>query len=204
MLSTATIEADAETAAALGVELVLEVVRVRLADGEPISLERASFPAERFPGLLDRSLSGSLYELLQSEYGLEPGEAEERIEVVAAGADEARLLGVARGAPLLTVARTTWDADGTALRALARPLPRRPRPDRRARTLGGCGRAGLVTLATSPPQVVECGKSSDNFVHRGNGERGADVHYPAGAPGRGAPRGDGRVRPRSPIRGSTA
>lgn len=75
VLSTATIEADAETAAALDVpvgELVLEVVRVRLADDEPISLERALFPATRFPGLLDNSLSGSLYELLQSEYGLEP------------------------------------------------------------------------------------------------------------------------------------
>ena len=61
---------------------MLEVVRVRLADGEPISLERALFPAERFPGLLDRSLGGSLYELLQAHYGLAPGEAEERIEVV--------------------------------------------------------------------------------------------------------------------------
>ena len=53
--------------------LVLEVVRVRLADGEPISLERARFPAERFPDLLDRSLSGSLYELFQTRYGLVAG-----------------------------------------------------------------------------------------------------------------------------------
>src|SRR3954469_25627623 len=30
--------------------LVLEVLRVPLADGEPLSLERALFPAERFPG----------------------------------------------------------------------------------------------------------------------------------------------------------
>jgi GntR family transcriptional regulator len=117
VLSTATIAADGETAAALGLDadaLVLEVVRVRLADGEPISLERALFPAERFPGLLDRSLAGSLYELLKTGYGLVPGEAEERIEVVAAGAAEARLLGLARGAPLLAVARTAWDADGRA------------------------------------------------------------------------------------------
>jgi len=117
VLSTATIEADAETAAALGVAagaLVLEIVRVRLADGEPISLEQALFPAERFPGLLDRSLGGSLYELLEADYGLVPGEAEERIEVVAAGAAEARLLGLRRGAPLLAVARTAWDADGLA------------------------------------------------------------------------------------------
>ena len=117
VLSTATVEADAETAQALGIDpadLVLEVVRVRLADREPISLERALFPADRFPGLLDRSLGGSLYELLQTAYELEPGEAEERIEVVAAGSAEARLLGVRRAAPLLAVARTAWDADGRA------------------------------------------------------------------------------------------
>jgi GntR family transcriptional regulator len=117
VLSTATIEADGEAAAELGLEagaLVLEVVRVRLADGEPISLERALFPADRFPGLLDRSLAGSLYELLREHYGLRTGEAEERIEVVAAGGAEARLLGLQRGAPLLAVARTAWDADGRA------------------------------------------------------------------------------------------
>ena len=115
VLSTATVEADADAAQALELPegaLVLEVVRVRLADGEPLSLERALFPAERFPGLLDRSLGGSLYELLQAHYGLAPGEAEEHIEVVAAGAAEARLLELRRGAPLLAVARTAWDADG--------------------------------------------------------------------------------------------
>src|SRR5215216_4646472 len=117
VLSTATIEADPETGGALGLDpaaLVLEVVRVRLADGEPISLERALFPADRFPGLLDGSLAGSLYELLKREYDLVPGEAEERIEVVAAGGAEAKLLGLRRGAPLLAVARTAWDADGRA------------------------------------------------------------------------------------------
>jgi GntR family transcriptional regulator len=117
VISTATVAADDELAAALGVAsgtLVLEVVRVRLADGDPISLERATFPADRFPDLLDRSLSGSLYELLQSHYGLAPGEAEERIEVVAAGAVEASLLGVLPGAPLVAIARTAWSAEGVA------------------------------------------------------------------------------------------
>ncbi|MGH2868269.1 MAG: GntR family transcriptional regulator [Solirubrobacteraceae bacterium] len=117
VISTATVEADDDVAAALDLgagELVLEVVRVRLADGEPISLERATFPASQFPDLLDRSLSGSLYELLQTQYGLEPGEAEEQIEVVAAGAGEARLLGVSRGVPLVAIARTAWSADGLA------------------------------------------------------------------------------------------
>jgi GntR family transcriptional regulator len=140
VLSTATAEADAETAAALALApraLVLEVVRVRLADGEPISLERARFPAERFPDLLDRSLAGSLYELLETQYGLAPGEAEERIEVVGAGAAEARLLGLRRGAPLLAIARTAWDAAG--------------RPFERSHDLFRADRARIVVRARSAP-----------------------------------------------------
>ena len=140
VLSTATLEADAETAAVLDTDVVLEVVRVRLADGDPISLERASFPADRFPGLLDRSLAGGIYDLLQAEYELVPGEAEERIEVVAAGATEARLLGIARGAPLLAVARTTWDADG--------------RPFERSHDLFRADRARIVVRARSVGAAV--------------------------------------------------
>jgi GntR family transcriptional regulator len=115
VLSTATVGADPETAAALDVPegaLVLEVVRVRLGDEQPISLERARFPADRFPGLLDRSLSGSLYELLETGYGLRPGEAEERVEVVGATAAEARVLEVRPGAPLVSIARTAGSDDG--------------------------------------------------------------------------------------------
>ena len=82
-----------------------------------------------------------MYELLQSDYGLEPGEAEERIEVVAAGASEARLLGVARGAPLLTVARTTWDADG--------------RPFERSHDLFRGDRARIVVRARSVGAAVQ-------------------------------------------------
>jgi len=117
VISTAMVSSDGEVAAALGLgpdELAHEIVRVRLADGEPISLERAVFPADRFPDLLDRSLSGSLYELFATEYGLQAGEAEERIEVVSAGSSEARLLGVAEGSPLVAITRTAWDSDGVA------------------------------------------------------------------------------------------
>ena len=115
VLSTGTAPADEETAAAIGLdagELVLEILRVRLADEMPMSLERARFPADRFPGLLDRSLSGSLYELLEAEYGLRVGEAEERIEVVGATAADARALEIRPGAPLISIVRTAWTADG--------------------------------------------------------------------------------------------
>lgn len=140
VLSTATVEADEETAVALQLSagaLVLEIVRVRLADGEPISLERANLPAERFPGLLDRSLSGSLYELLELHYALVPGEAEERIEVVGAGPAEARLLGLSPGAPLLAIVRTAWDTDSL--------------PFERSLDLFRADRARIVVRAQSAP-----------------------------------------------------
>ena len=115
VLSTGTLAPADETAAALDLdqgELVLEVLRVRLADEQPVSLERARFPADRFPGLLDRSLAGSIYDLLEAEYGLRVGEAEERIEVVGATASDARTLEVRPGASLISIVRTAWTADG--------------------------------------------------------------------------------------------
>ena len=115
VLSTGTLAADEATATALALregELVLEVLRVRLADEQPVSLERARFPAESFPGLLDRSLAGSIYDLLEADYGLRAGEAEERIEVVSATASDARILEVRPGAALVSILRTAWAVDG--------------------------------------------------------------------------------------------
>jgi GntR family transcriptional regulator len=116
VLSTRTLQADDEVALGLGLApgaVVFEIVRTRLADEEPISLEHAYLPADRFPGLLDRPLGGLLYPMLQTEYGLIPGQAEERIEVVGASENAARVLGVPRSAPLVSVERHTVDQDGT-------------------------------------------------------------------------------------------
>ncbi|MEI8057186.1 MAG: GntR family transcriptional regulator [Actinomycetes bacterium] len=115
IVSLAVVPADPEAAAALQLDtdsLVFDLVRIRLADGMPISLEHARFPAERFPGLPEQPLSGSLYELLESEYGVGPHEALEQLEVVSAGDDEARVLGLAKGSPLISITRTTTDSDG--------------------------------------------------------------------------------------------
>jgi len=106
-------EPDAAEALGLGAEdFVVDLVRIRLADGAPISLERAVLPAALVPGLPERELSGSLYELLDREYGIRPGEAVEHIEVVAAGESEASILDIEPGSPLLLVNRTTVDAEG--------------------------------------------------------------------------------------------
>jgi GntR family transcriptional regulator len=117
IVSTALVAAGETVAAALelpGGCYVFDVVRIRLADGAPISLEHVWLPAERFPGLLDLPLGGSLYELLAQRYGATPEEAVERIEVVIAGVDEASILDVATGAPLLSITRTARDPHGVA------------------------------------------------------------------------------------------
>jgi GntR family transcriptional regulator len=115
VLSTYIAAADRATAEALTLpkgELVLGVRRMRLADGTPISLDHARLPAERFPGLLEMPLGGSLYELLETRFATVPLDAEETVEVVHATEQEAALLCVQARAPLLSISRTTYDADG--------------------------------------------------------------------------------------------
>ena len=92
-----------------------EIRRIRLADGRPIVLERSLFPADRFPGLLDCRLDGSLYELLEIRYGLRPHRARESLEPVTAGVREAEALEVAEGAPLMLVERTAYARSGEPL-----------------------------------------------------------------------------------------
>jgi GntR family transcriptional regulator len=113
-------EEPASDAVAAALELepraaTLRVQRVRSAAGRPLALEDSWLPAERFPGLLERDLAGSLYALMRDGYGLEPSEAVERLEPVVARAHEASLLGVAPGAPLMLVERLARASGGVAV-----------------------------------------------------------------------------------------
>jgi GntR family transcriptional regulator len=92
--------------------LLIDIVRIRLADGIPISLERVQLPAEIFPGLLELPLGGSIYDLLDTHYGITPDEVVEHLEVAEAGPDEAALLGIHVRAPLLSITRTSATAAG--------------------------------------------------------------------------------------------
>jgi len=104
--------AGARVLSATESETAIEIARVRLADGEPFALERSSFPADRFRGLLELDLTGSLYDLLAEHFYAAPVRAVERIEPVLADADEASALGLRVGAPLLLVDRIAYDDAG--------------------------------------------------------------------------------------------
>jgi GntR family transcriptional regulator len=115
IVGTGVVPAGDATAAALGIhpaDLVIEIVRIRLADGTPLSYEHARFPAIRFPGLLEMPLGGSIYELVSEHFGTRPTESVERIEVELATANEAAVLDTEVGAPLLSITRTATDQDG--------------------------------------------------------------------------------------------
>jgi GntR family transcriptional regulator len=92
--------------------LLIDIARIRLADGIPISLERVQLPAEIFPGLLELPLGGSIYDLLDSHYGIKPDEVVEHLEVAEASPDEAALLAVNAGAPLLAITRISATSAG--------------------------------------------------------------------------------------------
>jgi GntR family transcriptional regulator len=114
-LSATITSADGPTAERLSLparSLVIDIVRIRLADGIPLSLERAMFPAEMFPGLLDLPLGGSIYDLLSEHYGVSPDNVVEHMEIAEAADSDAAALGVAIGAPLLAISRTSSTADG--------------------------------------------------------------------------------------------
>ncbi|MFB4264133.1 GntR family transcriptional regulator [Nonomuraea sp. GTA35] len=114
ILRAATVPAPATAARALGLATgspVHEVARVRSAGRSPVALERSYFPA--LPGLLDHDLTGSLYALLATRYGLEPRTAVEHLDPVIAQPAEAAELGIAPGTPLMRIERTAYAAGGT-------------------------------------------------------------------------------------------
>jgi GntR family transcriptional regulator len=110
------VTADEPLADLLGIKQggrAFRIHRLRLADGEPMSIDTSHLPARRFPGLrkeLERHRS--LYETLESAYGIHLAEAEETIETVLADPHDARLLGVDPGLPLLLLSRHAFDSSG--------------------------------------------------------------------------------------------
>ncbi|OUC91738.1 GntR family transcriptional regulator [Streptosporangium minutum] len=109
--------ADERVAAILGVPTgaqVLRLERIRYAAGEPLALLHNWLPVGLAPLTAESLQERGLYELLRSA-GVRMRVANQRMGARAATATEARLLGERRGAPLLTMLRTTYDDQGRAV-----------------------------------------------------------------------------------------
>jgi GntR family transcriptional regulator len=81
---------------------VIELVRVRYADEEPIMIETAYLSAERFPDLNEENLgNGSLYQFLNEHYSISIVAVDQTLQPVLVKARQASLLDVEAGSPAI-------------------------------------------------------------------------------------------------------
>lgn len=93
-------------------EQVLRVRRLNLADGQPFARVTVWCPADLAATLSRADVERSpFYELLPVPLG----GATQTIGAAAASAEDARLLGIPEGSPVLRCERVTFDVDGTAV-----------------------------------------------------------------------------------------
>ena len=92
---------------------VIETLRVRTADGEPVVLEKNHF-SMAYAYLEEEDLNGSLYTVLRG-YGVEPKQAVHDISMVHASPEQARYLNIEPGMALLHLREVIFDQRGRPL-----------------------------------------------------------------------------------------
>lgn len=93
---------------------VIRIDRVRELSGRPCIVERIVVSAKRFPGLAKMApdrIPNIFYTYYEHEYGVTVFQAEERLRADLAGEQEAELLGVAPGHPVLEIDRVALGID---------------------------------------------------------------------------------------------
>jgi GntR family transcriptional regulator len=117
------IEASPEIAEKLRVKVGEELARLdrlRLANGEPLSIEEAHLVHRLCPGILEKHnyAETSLRKTLAEDYGIYLRRAKELIRAIAAPRKLANLLGISENAPILYIERVSFIASGEAVEYL--------------------------------------------------------------------------------------
>jgi len=109
-------EADLAVAEHLQLRLndrVLVLKRLRLADGEPMGIQTAHIPLDLAPRLVEEDFENvSLYEVLQTRYGVQAARSREQYFATSADAEAAALLGIPTGAAVFAAERVTFSRSG--------------------------------------------------------------------------------------------
>jgi GntR family transcriptional regulator len=93
--------------------LVIELRRLRCANDEPMILETSYIPLQLVSGLSAEKLEhNSLYDLMQSEYGIMVTKAKETFEPVLIRDYESSYLQIKEGSPALLLERVAYDSNG--------------------------------------------------------------------------------------------
>jgi GntR family transcriptional regulator len=98
-------------------QYVLRIKRLRFGDGKPIGLQDSylCLPEGRVITREEIEKRGSIYAILEEKFGLFPTEADETLEVTLATPEEADLLDISVGSPLLLNERTLWSQNRQAI-----------------------------------------------------------------------------------------
>ena len=92
-----------------GRDSVVEVVRVRYLNREPVSLDTSYFPLKIGQKLFSKDLSGDIFPMLENEFRIPLGRAEISLEARPADTDVAKKLDIEVGSPIMWVQRLTRD-----------------------------------------------------------------------------------------------
>ena len=103
--------------------MVTRLDRLRFANGIPIALDWTWLPLPFGKLLRGEDLAKrTIYNILEAEYGIPMLWGEYIIEACVAGDDQADLLKIAAGDPLLVFRRTSFTADRNSLKPAGRPV----------------------------------------------------------------------------------
>jgi GntR family transcriptional regulator len=92
---------------------VIHIHNLRMAMQLPFAIEDMYFSHDRFPAMVNLDLNNrSVYITLEKVYDAQPQEALDLISAGSASIQEARLLGINKGAPVMRVIRTSTDRFG--------------------------------------------------------------------------------------------
>jgi GntR family transcriptional regulator len=105
LVSSSVVTPSSEVQRQLGLtanDKVVEIVRLRSANGSPISIHRSYIPGDLAPRLDGADvIEEQLCKVLEARYGLRMKKVREHLEAVALNAQDAKYLGVRRGEPAL-------------------------------------------------------------------------------------------------------
>ena len=118
VLSFNVVDNEHSVAARLGLAdntALSKLTRLRLGADQPFALETCYWPAQEFTRLTRASFArGSLFSILEHDYGIQLAYADEEADAAAAESTTANLLQVPRGHPLLRIRQVIYSTQGKA------------------------------------------------------------------------------------------
>lgn len=91
---------------------VFYVIRIRSADYKPMGIERTYIPVRLIPDLDEQQMSGSFYQLIESKFQQQIGNAVQQIEASIVTKDESKHLKISPTSAVLNIKRISYLSDG--------------------------------------------------------------------------------------------